>query len=177
MKIITLPARGRITDIDKIVKDLDRLGRKFKVMIQLFNYDLIFSKLHVVSAVEHAVRSFQQNQNATSTLSLEVLLYIAGERQIHKAIKKVGITDKINDSIIVIAGDIKDISGYDGKLSNTLIDSVLATTQLTQMDTEFSGNQSTLKKFGISDVEINTTDPSHYEGLILEKIALVDIIK
>ena len=84
---------------------------------------------------------------------------------------------KINEFIIVIAGGIKDIPCYDGKLSNTLIDSVLATTQLTQGDTEISGNQSTLKKFGISDGEINTTDPSHYESLILEKIALVDIIK
>ena len=177
MRIIAIPATGKITNIDHVVNDLNELGRKTNVMIQLFNADLIFSKLHVVSAVEHAIRSFQQNQNATSTLALEVLLYIAGVRQIHKAIKKVGITNTIKEFIIVIAGGIKGVPGFDGKLSNTLIDSVLTTTQLTQKNTEITGNLSTLKKFGISNDEIKMVDPAQYEGLILEKIAMVDIIK
>ncbi len=57
------------------------------------------------------------------------------------------------------------------------MDSVLKTTQLKQNNDEISGNQTTLRKFGFSQKEIDTVNADHYEGLILEKIAMVDIIK
>ena len=177
MNISILHATGSITDIEKIVNDIDALGKKYKVLIQVVNGDLIFSKLHIISAMEHAIRSFQHNQNATSTLNLELLLYIAGERQIHKAIKKVGITYKTTNFLIIITSEIKGFKGYDGKLSNTIRDSVLTTTQLTQINSDITGNRATLKKFGISDKELNTVRSEQYEGLILEKIAMVDLIK
>jgi KEOPS complex subunit Cgi121 len=159
------------------VKEIDTLGKTHKIMIQLINADLIFSKLHVISAVEHALRSFDHKDNATSSLNLELLLYLAGERQIHKAIKKVGITTHTTNFVIIIVSDIHNSNKYDGKLSNTISDSVLETTQLKQINVDISGDRSTLSRFGISDEDIDTIKPDQYEGLILEKIALVDIIK
>ncbi len=170
-------AQGKISDPEKTVKDLEILGKKNKVLIQIIDAESIYSKLHVISSIEHAIRSFHHNDNATSTLQLELLLYLAGERQIHKAIKKVGVNQHSTDFIIIIVGEIKAFKDCNGKLSNTLMDSVLKTIHLKQNDDEISGNQTTLKKFGITQKEIDTVTADKYEGLILEKIAMVDIKK
>ena len=170
-------AQGTISDPEKTVKDIELLGKKYNVLIELVDAELIYSEPHVISAIEHAIRSFQHNDNATSTLQLELLLYLAGERQIHKAIKKVGVTPDTNDFVIIIVAEINAFKGFNGKLSNTIMDSVLKTTRLKQNNNDITGSQTTLRKFGITQKEIDTVTTDNYEGLILEKIAMVDIIK
>jgi tRNA threonylcarbamoyladenosine modification (KEOPS) complex Cgi121 subunit len=48
---------------------------------------------------------------------------------------------------------------------------------LTHDDTILEGNRDTLKRFGITDQEIRTLPENKYGDLILEKVAMVDIIK
>ena len=177
MNIAIQPVKGTISNVESMINTLEELGKKNKLMIQIVKADLIFSKLHIISALEHAIRSFKHDDNATSELGLELLLYLAGERQIHKAITKVGITDITNDFIIIFLSDLKEIKEYNGKLSNTIIDSVLEITKLSQKNDEISGDKNTLIQLGITLKEIDAVNKDQYEKLILEKIAMVDIIK
>ena len=177
MNVLIQPVSGKIIAIDKTVSTLEQLGKEHRVLIQLVNAEVIFSSLHIHSAIEHAIRSFVQGLAITSSLNLELLLYIAGERQIHRALKKVGITKQTTDFVIIIVDEINTIEGYDGKFSTNLLDLTLKITQLKKNNHMIQGNQNTLKKFGITQKEINAIDPQQYEGLILEKVAMVDVIK
>jgi hypothetical protein len=58
-----------------------------------------------------------------------------------------------------------------------MINKLLKQLSLDRDDTVLEGNIDTLKKFGIGENEINTVAKAKYGDLILEKVAMVDIIK
>jgi tRNA threonylcarbamoyladenosine modification (KEOPS) complex Cgi121 subunit len=63
----------------------------------------IAGKEHLLSSFWHAFRHFNAGRKISSHLSLEVLLYAAGGRQIHQAISSLGIQDS-TQAIGLIAG-------------------------------------------------------------------------
>jgi len=161
-------AKGEIQNIDKFLKQINNFSKKNNLLIQAFNADLIYGKNHLLSAYEHANRSFENKTNTTNSLEMEILLYASGDRQIKIAIPKMGInTGKSNIAFVFIAE----------KISKKIIEDLLSITCLSQDDKVLKGNLNTLKKFGISENEIKTITKEKYEDLILEKIAMVDIIK
>lgn len=54
----------------------------------LLDPDMVCGKDHILSAVMHAERAFENDTNRSKTLLTEIILYAAGERQIGKAMKK-----------------------------------------------------------------------------------------
>ncbi len=89
--ITVLGTWGAITNVESFVQQLGVFSTQEHVVIQAFDARVIYGEDHVISAVNHAKRAFRQGTNATNTLALEILLYAAGERQIQKAIKKMGV--------------------------------------------------------------------------------------
>ena len=167
-------ARGNIKNVDDFLKKVFIFAQEHRVIIQLFDADVIYGKNHLISAVEHAVRAFKRKANTTNSLVMEILLYASGERQLKLAISKMGIkTGKVNVAFVLI-DDIKDAKG---KISNQLTDELLKLVSLKRDDKVLDGNEDTLRKFGISENEINTVTKAKYGDLILEKVAMVDIIK
>ena len=65
----------------------------------------------------------------------------------------------------------------DKKTFDVVIDKLLRMFHLTSDDTVLEGDLETLKRFGITDEELHTMPESKYSDLILEKVALVDVIK
>ena len=72
---------------------------------------------------------------------------------------------------------IDDIKDAKGKISDQLTDELIKLVSLKRDDKVLDGNEDTLRKFGISENEINTVTKAKYGDLILEKVAMVDIIK
>ena len=99
---------------------------------------------------------------------MEILLYASGERQLKLAIPKIGIKKDHADIAFIFIGN---------KISDKLIGELLQELSLKRDDKVLEGNINTLKKFGLKEREIKTVSKDKYESLILEKIALVDIIK
>ena len=58
-----------------------------------------------------------------------------------------------------------------------MIRRILKTFQLTTDEQELKADRETLKRFGITEIELSTIPEEKYGDLILEKIALVDVIK
>ncbi|MBU1941821.1 MAG: hypothetical protein KKC68_08615, partial [Candidatus Thermoplasmatota archaeon] len=170
MKIETVRTTGIISNVSTVMEQLQKLGKLHQVLIQLVKADIIFSNLHVISAVEHAVRSFERGLNATGSLDLEVLLYLAGERQIHKAIAKAGIRKGDTEHVLIIVGDLQNCMGYFGGIAPSLVESIYSVTQITHSRDDIVGGLETLKRFGITNKELQTLKPSQYEGFILEKV-------
>ena len=165
MKIIG--AKGKISDVDKFLKTVNNYNKKHNLVNQLFDAELIYGKNHIVSAVEHAKRSMDRKTNTTNSLEMEILLYASGERQLKIAIPKMGIKKNNTKIAIVFINDISD----------KLIDELLNECSLVKDNKVLEGNIDTLKKFGLNEDEIKTVQEHKYEDLILEKVAMVDIIK
>ena len=161
-------AKGNIQDIDNFLKEIESFAKNHNIIIQAFDADMIFGKNHLISSVNHAVRSIDRKTNTTNSLEMEILLYSSGERQLKLAIPKMGVKDGETRAAFVFVGD---------KVPKQLIDDFLSLSSLNQDDKLLDGDENTLKKFGINEDEIKTVTKDKYGDLILEKVAMVDIIK
>ena len=161
-------AKGNIVNVDKFLEEINSFSDKHKILIQALNAEMIYGEKHLVSAYEHAVRAIDEGRNTTNSIAMELLLYASGERQLKLGIPKMGV--KKGKSTIAFAFIGK-------KITEDLISEFLKSLTLLKEDKVLQGDINTLKKFGISDNEIKTVKEDKYQDLILEKIAMVDIIK
>jgi len=173
--ITVFGAQGTITDVDMFLSKLLGISKDKDVVVQAFDAQVIYGSDHLLSATQHAQRAFYQKTNATNSLLLEIILYAAGERQIHKALKKVGVKKGKQHLAFVLIIERK--KNQKEKPYETIIDSILRSFHFTRNDKVLEGDKDTLKRFGITDQEICTIPESKYGDLILEKIAMVDVIK
>ncbi len=161
-------AKGYISNIDEFIKIINSFCDKNSIIIQVFNAKSIFDNKHIISAYKHAKRAFEQKTNTTNSLAMEILLYASGERQLKLAIPKIGIKKGQVDIAIIFIGI---------KIKNKTVNDLLKKLSLKRDDKVLEGNINTLKKFGLKQSEIKTVSKNKYGSLILEKVALVDIIK
>ena len=163
-------AKGNIQNVDSFLGKIIKYRKEKGLIIQAFNADVIYGKEHLVSAFKHAKRAFKNKTNSTNSLEMEILLYSSGERQLKLAIPKMGVVSG-NSNVGFIF--VKDKAMISDRIINEFLDYV----SLKRDDKVLLGNADTLKKFGIKKSEIQTVTEDKYGHLILEKVALVDIIK
>ena len=72
---------------------------------QLFDNRYIWGYRHLYSAIWHALNAKKNNRMISKTLSIEVLLYAAGQRQIKKAIALLGVKENIDDVVGLLIGE------------------------------------------------------------------------
>ena len=173
--IVVFGAHGTINDIDLFLQQLLLFSKKENLVIQAFDATAIYGKDHLISATTHALRAFEQGRNSTNSLALEILLYAAGERQIQKAIKKMGVRKGKQRIAFLFTNDVTQKTNK--PITKAVITKCLVTFHLTLDDKVLEGNKDTLKRFGVTEQELSTIPESHYGHLILEKVALVDVIK
>lgn len=172
--IAIIGAYGTIKDVDYFVQQLLAFSKQENVVIQALDAHLVYRRDHLISAAEHALRACEQKTNATNSLALEILLYAAGERQIQKAISKIGVKQGKQTIAFVLVDNQKtnNRKAYDG-----IVDRLLKTFKCTRDDKVLEGNRDTLKRFGITNQELLTEPENKYGDLILEKVAMVDVMK
>ncbi len=76
----------------------------------LFNPSVVCGKAHIESAVMHADRAFAEGTNRARNILTEIVLYAACERQIGKAMKKMGPKDGSEGmvaAVLNVKGDLK----------------------------------------------------------------------
>jgi KEOPS complex subunit Cgi121 len=173
--MIVVGARGSISDVDGFLRKLLEFATEEQIVIQALNAELVYGKEHLLSATEHALRSFTQGTNATNSLALEILLYAAGERQITKAIKKMGVRAGRQKIAFVLLDPSKQRKTR--KAYNHTLEKLLCMFHLKLDDTVLEGTIDTLKRFGITDQERHTIPQEKYGDLILERVAMVDVLK
>jgi KEOPS complex subunit Cgi121 len=167
-------AKGNIQDVDVFLKKIRDFAREHDIVVQVFNADLVFGKNHLLSAVNHAVRSHERKTNTTKSLDMEILLYASGERQLKLAIPKMGVkSGKVNIAFVFV----DDIQKASGSLSDQKVDQLVIFLNIKRDDSVLNGDVETLKEFGITSSELKTVAKAKYGDLILEKVARVDIIK
>lgn len=166
--IVVIGACGIIKNVDSFVKQLLLFSKKENLVIQVFDATVVYGKDHLISATTHAQRAFEQGRNTTNSLALEIMLYAAGERQIQKAIQKIGIKRGEQHIAFILTTDMtQKIKKH---IEKAVIQKLLRTFHLESNENVLEGNRTTLKNFGISDKELSTVPESHYGDLMLRKL-------
>ena len=132
--------------------------------IQLLDARLVCGQDHLASAQEHAERAIREGTSVAKSLAVEFVLYASGERQIADALAKMGIRDDTTEFAVVLFGGGDPAEALDA-LGLTRDDDVLDPTP------------AKLRAFGLSEVEIASMPPDRAADLVLERVALVDLLK
>lgn len=158
-----------IEDIKLFLNEIVEITNKNNCTIQAINADKIAGEKHLKLAVKKAIKAFEQKTNSAKDLGIEIMRYASGKRQIEEALS-MGITLGQNNIVFVIIGEknnlieckyclekiilIKDLIPYTNKKKDSI------TTQ-----------------FEINSIELETVGEDMIPLLVLERVALVDILK
>jgi KEOPS complex subunit Cgi121 len=161
VKVDILGVRGQVSDPEALVKDLQNLGSGGGVAMDA---DMICGKDHIQSAVAHARRAFERGDNVSSSIATEAILYASGERQISKAVKKMGV--KVGcERVALVLFDASDLAGF------------LAKHRFVRDDDVLEASSEKAIRYGISPEELKAVPADMIEDLVLERVAFVGLSK
>ena len=152
-------ARGAPGDPARRLATLKALGE-----VQLLDARLVCGRDHLVSAAEHAERAMREHRNVARSLAVEFVVYASGERQIADALTKMGIRDDTTQFAVVVFG------GEDPA-------DVLRSLSFTRDHAVLESSPAKLRAFGLTDAELASVPPERAADLVLERVALVDLLK
>jgi KEOPS complex subunit Cgi121 len=135
--------------------------------ITVINADWVADKNHVEFAAKKAFKAWIDGRNIAKTLPMEVLLYTAATRQIHKAIR-IGLGKGENRVVMVIIGDrlcIEELKRRVGFKEENVLE--LTEEKIKRL----------IKFFEIEKEEIEIVGIEKLSLLLRERIVLFDISK
>jgi len=130
---------------------------------QLFTATMVVGSEHLLVAAERAGRAFAEGTAVCDSLPLETLLYASGERQISAALAKMGV--KVGDDAIALL------------CWDTDPDRIITAIGFRREDSRLDPDPAKLRAFGLTDLEISTVPAARAVDLVLERVALVDLLK
>ena len=135
--------------------------------LQVLRADRVIGADHLRSAALHAKRAFDEGRNHADRMDVEFARYAAGERQIRKAIDKMGVPDGHDAGVVCAFGPKRrDAVQY-------FIDWL----GLRESDAVIGADEAALRAFGITDAQLAATTPAVRMDLILEAVAAVDLMR
>jgi KEOPS complex subunit Cgi121 len=165
-----------ISNVDSFLSALRNIAHKYAVTIQAMDAELIAGEEHIKSAVEKALRAVTRQKSITSDLGLETLLYAAGKRQIERALA-MGVSEGEKKVALVIVTTTVE------RNLQCVAEEVKRQIELHEVPIEelesYSGNKKENLKnfFGITEAEIKAVGEKKLKMLVLERVALLDVLK
>jgi len=80
-----------VEGVDEVLEGLARIDRKHGTVSQIFDASRIAGKEHLLHAARLALIAQATGKNFASSLNIELACWVAGERQIDRALGKVGV--------------------------------------------------------------------------------------
>jgi len=106
-------------DLDSVIREVQE--EYPDVSVQFVDLDSVPGSRYLFLAVLNALKSFRSKQPISKRLSMEILLYVSGSRQITEAIRLVGISSRTKRIAVLSVGRIeKELSGTAAVLSRML---------------------------------------------------------
>ncbi|MHA1971656.1 MAG: KEOPS complex subunit Cgi121 [Candidatus Hodarchaeales archaeon] len=160
-------------DISALSKELHLIKEKFSLMaIQFVDPTNVWNLVHVESAIWHAMNAFNKKRLISRTLSLEILLYLAGERQINKALKNFGLKDTSKEILgILIANNADNLKNALVYLTQAFSIEIYKRT-FQDPRTKFTYFIDRIKDEGLNSRELNINAIEKY---LLQKTALLSL--
>jgi KEOPS complex subunit Cgi121 len=153
-----------IDNTELFLKKIREISKDQNMVIQALDADKLAGREHLMFAIEKAMNSFKTGRNIANDLAKEIMLYAAGTRQISRAIK-IGIHNGQNNIALVAIGEDIDLSGFDDITPGNVL-------QYNE-----SKNRVLMDIFNITEEEINAVGSDKIPEFVLERVALVYVLK
>lgn len=100
---VTLTQPLTRTIILEIINELVALEKKLMKggCLMMVDPRAIAGLTHLKACIQFALKSFEQKDNIANKLGAEIMLFLSAQRQINKAIKKVGISEKSKELLFI----------------------------------------------------------------------------
>jgi len=157
-------ARGAVGSVKAFLGKVVDYGQANNLEMEFFDAGMILGREHLVSAAEHASRAFEEGTNAARNFTTEVAMYAAGERQISKALEKVGVKDHTTELAMLLVGP-----GDPNR--------ILAALGLAHDDSVLEPSHEKLLAWGFTEGELASVPVEERYALVLERVAMLDIEK
>lgn len=154
--------KGSFASLDAFLESLRRIGAEHDATIQAFDARYVAGDAHLESAVEHARRAMDREENVADDLAVEILLYAAGRRQIDRAME-MGVAEGDQPVVVLVLGGETDAAA------------AAVRERIEQADVS-PDPERLASFFGITDAERAASD-ADLETLVLERVALLDVEK
>ena len=152
-----------IKDVEIFLSKIKEMGNGKDTVILALDADKLAGKKHLMFAIEKAIDSFKTGRNIANDLGKEIMLYASGTRQINRAMK-IGVHNGNNNIALVAIGEDVDLSAFDIMPKDVL-------------QYEGSKSRALMDIFNITDEEIKAAGVDKIPELVLERVALVDVLK
>ena len=169
METQTVCGSVSIKDLREFLGTLNDISSANTVTIQTLDADKIAGERHVRFAVKKATDAMEAHTNVANDLGVEIMRYAAGERQIEKAFL-IGLHEGENRAVFVLVGDEQSLS----VTSNALLEIIV---EKTPLDYSPSKRESIISQFNITESEIEAVGEDKIPELVIERVALVDVLK
>jgi|GEM_PF-588873 len=184
-KIKIVGARGRIENIESFIEKIGKIGDNKNSAIQVVDSDIVAGKSHLEHAAVKAIQSWEKDPISNS-LSMEVLLFSTGERQIENALDKGGVKKKkgMGEECRKKGKEAKDDLG----MAFVLIGNIGWSDVLDELDCEIEIDEEVLKYtpekekrvrevFGIGEKEVEAVGREKIPLIVLERVTLLELEK
>ncbi|MGB7123515.1 MAG: KEOPS complex subunit Cgi121, partial [Thermoplasmata archaeon] len=143
---------------------LREVARESDALVALFDARAVAGERHLYSAWAHLGRSRGRGEARLRDRGAELALYVAGDDQLPRALEKVGVSDA-TEEFVLVAERPHDPAA------------LLARFELEVDPTVYprAPDATTLGRLGVSPVEQAAVPRSAWEGLVLERVALVEL--
>jgi tRNA threonylcarbamoyladenosine modification (KEOPS) complex Cgi121 subunit len=137
---------------------------KGEEIVALFDARALAGERHLLSAWAHLGRARSRGESRLRVRGAELALWVAGDDQLPRALAKVGFGED-SESFVVVAEKPREL------------DPLLETFGLVRDDSVYpvAPSAATLERLGVSAAERAAVPPSSWEGLVLERIALLEL--
>jgi tRNA threonylcarbamoyladenosine modification (KEOPS) complex Cgi121 subunit len=165
--VIAVGARRRVAGVPsskELIVILRRLGSETKELVALFDAAAIGGERHLLSAWAHLGRARARGTTRLRDRSAELALFVAGDDQLPRALAKVGFNDRTNEFVVVTERP---------RAVEPLLDALGLEADPTVFPRPVG--EALLDRLGIAPDERAVIPASGWEGLVLERVALVDL--
>ena len=157
-------AQAGVPDTPTLIRRLREVGASGEGLVMLFDSTAIAGEAHLLSAWAHLGRARARGESRLRDRGAELALYVAGDDQLPRALSKVGIGPTTERFVLVAErprtlpelltrfGLVADPAAYPRPADET-----------------------TLDRLGVSAEERRAVPRSAWDGLVLERVALLEL--
>jgi len=171
-----------VDDLDAFVARLGEIGDEHGATVQAFDARCVVDRAHLVRAVELADRALARGENVARDRAVEILLYVAGTRQIDRALE-LGVGE--GECLAVVLVDARDGGGEatDGDAAGAERRAAAAVREMggpgriepAETLGAFDADR-VRERFAVSDAELTAVEGS-LADVVRERVALLDVEK
>jgi tRNA threonylcarbamoyladenosine modification (KEOPS) complex Cgi121 subunit len=156
--------RPGVPATSEVVRLLRELGSASPALVALVDADAVAGERHLLSAWAHLGRSRARGGARLRDRAAEFVLYVAGDDQLPRALARVGVNDR-TERFVLVAEKPHDPAALLARFSLVEDPSVYPRPVSVEL----------LDRLGITAEERSGVPESAWEGLVLERVALVDL--